>query len=87
MPGTAPGGEEQEWELFDCDKDSMELFNVWSDEEYTHIANRMLRALEWKMAEIGDVAVHPIGIDVDELRTRYPPSGMAERASASQHNM
>ncbi|KAL8634327.1 MAG: hypothetical protein Q9228_008079, partial [Teloschistes exilis] len=27
LPGASAGGEEQEWELFDCKKDPMELFN------------------------------------------------------------
>lgn len=32
LPGTNKGGEDQEWELFDCDNDPMELFNLWESE-------------------------------------------------------
>ena len=28
LPGTNHGGEDREWELFDCQKDPLELFNI-----------------------------------------------------------
>ncbi|KAK8093370.1 hypothetical protein PG997_000055 [Apiospora hydei] len=57
----SPGGEEgrdKEWELFDCEKDPLELFNCYHDPEYAEIVSMMTRKLEEKMAEIGDEPVH-----------------------------
>ncbi|MEX0286953.1 MAG: sulfatase [Paracoccaceae bacterium] len=58
LPGTNHGGEDREWELFDCDKDPLELFNVYDDPEYADVVQRMTFALESKMAEIGDDPAH-----------------------------
>ncbi|CAM1507894.1 Fc.00g047420.m01.CDS01 [Cosmosporella sp. VM-42] len=58
--GARPGGEEdKEWELFDCEKDPLELFNVYPEEEYKGVVKQMTELLERKMAEIGDEPVHP----------------------------
>lgn len=59
LPGTNHGGEDREWELFDCEKDPLELFNVYHDPAYAQIVQDMTRKLETKMAEIGDEPEHP----------------------------
>ncbi|KAF6835350.1 mucin-desulfating sulfatase (n-acetylglucosamine-6-sulfatase) [Colletotrichum plurivorum] len=58
MEGARPGGEEKEWELFDCDEDPLELFNCYNDPKYRDVVTKMTRLLEEKMAEIGDEAIH-----------------------------
>ncbi len=58
LPGTNHGGEDREWELFDCEKDPLELFNVHGDLAYADIVLEMTRKLEKKMAEIGDEPEH-----------------------------
>lgn len=61
VPGAEPPGEgeeQREWELFDCDEDPLELFNVYHDVEYRDVVRRMTVMLETKMAEIGDEPVH-----------------------------
>ncbi|AQZ54112.1 sulfatase [Martelella mediterranea] len=47
-----------EWELFDCDKDPMELFNVANDPAYGETFKTMLEKLDAKQADIGDVPEH-----------------------------
>ena len=59
LPGTNHGGEDREWELFDCEKDPLELFNVYNDSAYAQVVIRMTNQLEHKMAEIGDEPEHP----------------------------
>jgi hypothetical protein len=86
LPGASDGGEEQEWELFDCHKDPMELFNLWSDEGYAAERERMVRLLEDKMADIGDEPAHPVGLEAERLREMYAP-GAGIAAKAQQHNM
>ncbi|KAH7324251.1 alkaline-phosphatase-like protein [Stachybotrys elegans] len=58
LEGTQPGGEEKEWELFDCEKDPLELFNCYHEAEYASVVRVMMKKLEDKMAEIGDEPVH-----------------------------
>ena len=64
LPGTHPGnGEEegeagQEWELFDCVADPLELVNLYAREECKDVVREMRRLLEEKMGEVGDVPVH-----------------------------
>ena len=58
LPGTNHGGEDREWELFDCEADPLELFNVYSDPEYSGVLKEMMAALEQKMVEIGDEPEH-----------------------------
>lgn len=61
VAGARPGAEdEKEWELFDCEKDPLELFNVYNDSRYTGVVNDMLCLLESKMDDIGDVPVHQV---------------------------
>ena len=58
LPGTNEGGEDREWELFDCVADPLELFNLYDDPDHSDIVRMMTAALEAKMAEIGDVPEH-----------------------------
>ncbi|KAL3294597.1 extracellular sulfatase Sulf-2 [Colletotrichum asianum] len=60
VAGARPGGEkDKEWELFDCDKDPLELFNVYHDPAYAEVVKHMTGLLELKMVQIGDEPVHP----------------------------
>ncbi|MEP0521020.1 MAG: sulfatase [Hyphomicrobiales bacterium] len=54
LPGTNHGGQDREWELFDCKRDPLELFNVANDPEYSSVKADMKMKLASKMAEIGD---------------------------------
>lgn len=56
--GAFAGDEPPEWELFDCDADPFELFNLAEDPAYTDVFAMMLAKLDGKMAEIGDIAEH-----------------------------
>ena len=58
LPGTNHGGEDREWELFDCEDDPLELMNLYSDPEYKDVVQMMRSELEAKMAEIGDIPAH-----------------------------
>lgn len=58
-PGTA--FKEKEWELFDCEKDPLELFNVYHEQEYREVVAQMTALLEAKMEEIGDEPIHRDG--------------------------
>lgn len=59
IEGARPGDAEfKEWELFDCDKDPLELFNCYHNAEYEAVVKRMTKMLEDKMVEIGDEPVH-----------------------------
>ena len=58
LPGTNHGGEDREWELFDCEEDPLELFNCYAQPEYQAIVSTMKVELEKKMMEIGDEPEH-----------------------------
>ena len=58
LPGTNHGGEDREWELFDCEKDPLELFSVYEEPAYAEVVMRMMSQLERKMADIGDEPEH-----------------------------
>ncbi|CAK7233474.1 hypothetical protein SBRCBS47491_008621 [Sporothrix bragantina] len=60
VAGARPGTDfkDKEWELFDCDKDPLELFNVYNDPAYADVVVELTKLLEDKMAEIGDEPVH-----------------------------
>ena len=58
LPGTQTGGQAPEWELFDCEKDPLELFNCYPDPAYQPQVARMTALLEAKMLEIGDDMLH-----------------------------
>lgn len=94
IPGANRGGEDQEWELFDCYNDPMELFNLWEQDEskgkhgappLAEVRERMLRLLEAKMAKIGDVPAHPLGWGEAQLREKY--HGSVGTAKLTQTNM
>lgn len=97
IPGANRGGEDQEWELFDCENDPMELFNLWEEKEsrgrlsappLDEVRERMIRLLEAKMAEmaeIGDVPAHPLGLSEAQLREKY--QGSVGAAKLTQSNM
>lgn len=59
LPGTGEGGQDREWELFDCEKDPLELFNVYNEAAYVEIRKQLTKELEDLMEEIGDEAAHP----------------------------
>ncbi|OXG76229.1 mucin-desulfating sulfatase [Cryptococcus neoformans MW-RSA36] len=86
LPGSRQGGEDQEWELFDCEEDPLELFNLWSDDSYGTVRETMIRLLEEKMEEIGDEAQHPIGKTGKQLQQLYP-SGASLGRKANQRNL
>ena len=58
LPGTNHGGEDREWELFDCEEDPLELFNVYSNAAYKDVVAALTAELDKKMAEIGDEPEH-----------------------------
>jgi arylsulfatase A-like enzyme len=60
VAGARPGTDfkEKEWELFDCENDPLELFNVYHDRQYGKVVKEMTALLETKMEEIGDEPVH-----------------------------
>lgn len=60
LPGTNHGGEDREWELFDCEKDPLELFNLYDDPAHAEIVRTMTAKLDRKMAEIGDEPAHQV---------------------------
>lgn len=68
LEGARPAdAEHKEWELFDCQEDPLELFNVYSEPNYQEVVKHMTQLLEDKMADIGDTPVHP---------TRQRPHGL-----------
>lgn len=60
QPGAQPGEGKAEWELFDLEKDPLELFNLAADPEYADVMTDMRRRLDAEMLRIGDVPVHRI---------------------------
>lgn len=58
LPGTREGGQPKEWELFDCEKDPLELLNAYHEPEYAEQVVELTRELDEKMAEIGDTPAH-----------------------------
>lgn len=59
QPGAHPPLDEQpEWELFDCERDPLELLNVFDDPAYGDVRARMIAALDEMMLEIGDIPEH-----------------------------
>ena len=50
--------DEPEWELFDCQEDPLELFNVYSDPAYAMVVQQMTDQLNNKMKQIGDIPEH-----------------------------
>ncbi|MER2533677.1 MAG: sulfatase [Rhizobiaceae bacterium] len=58
QPGAAGSDEAPEWELFDCKADPLELFNIAHDPRHADAFKAMVRELDVKMAEIGDIPEH-----------------------------
>lgn len=58
LPGTRPGGETPEWELFDCQEDPLEIMNQYGNPDYAEIVTEMTALLDKKMLEIGDIPEH-----------------------------
>ena len=58
LPGTLPGGQAPEWELFDCEKDPLELFNLANDKDFIEVFSDMKLLLTKKMLKIGDTPAH-----------------------------
>ncbi|MDF0599992.1 sulfatase [Psychromarinibacter sp. C21-152] len=56
--GANPGDEAPEWELFDCETDPHEQHNLADDPDHAEVFAAMLKKLDAKMAEIGDVPEH-----------------------------
>lgn len=86
MAGTQKGGQEREWELYDCQEDPLELFNVYFEPNYRAVRIMMTELLDAKMAEIGDEPMHKKG----EALTNERPEGVSEgllTAKLSQVNL
>ena len=49
LPGTNHGGEDKEWELFDCKRDPLELLNLANDKNFNEVFSRMKLILTKKM--------------------------------------
>ncbi|KAB2532297.1 sulfatase [Salipiger aestuarii] len=58
QPGANDGDAPPEWELFDCHTDPGELCNLARDPAHAPVFSDMLRRLDEKMAEIGDLPRH-----------------------------
>jgi len=58
QPGAFMGDEPPEWEMFDCQEDPLELFNVYDDSAYASERVDLLSQLDAMMAEIGDIPEH-----------------------------
>ncbi len=56
-----PGTEEPEWELFDLEKDPLELFNEYNTPEYQDKVKELTLELNRTMARIGDIPLHKTG--------------------------
>ncbi len=67
QPGAHGPSESPEWELFDCEKDPLELVNVADDPAYADIFTEMLSLLDAKMTEIGDVPEHDSAAVLDAI--------------------
>jgi arylsulfatase A-like enzyme len=67
LPGTGEGGQEKEWELFDCEADPLELFNCIDDPAKKEVLRELLSKLDIKMASIGDIPEH----DSNQVRAKY----------------
>jgi arylsulfatase A-like enzyme len=59
QPGARPDTLEPEWELFDLEKDPLEVMNVYDDPAYAAVVQDMTGKLEAEMNRIGDVPEHP----------------------------
>lgn len=61
VEGARAGGQDhKEWELFDCEEDPLELFNIYNEPQHKAVVERMTKLLEQKMLDIGDVPEHAV---------------------------
>ena len=59
--GSTPANySEKDWELFDLDKDPLEVFNCYNEPSYATVVKEMTLKLEKHMMEIGDTPEHEI---------------------------
>ena len=56
--GAKDNGAPPEWELFDCEQDPHELWNLADDPEQAAVFDMMRAKLDAKMAQIGDLPEH-----------------------------
>lgn len=70
ISGARPGSDfkDKEWELFDCEEDPLELFNVYHEPRYQRVVTEMTALLEAKMEEIGDEPSHKPEVDASSLQ-------------------
>ena len=54
QPGSAGEACEPEWELFDLERDPLELNNVYGDPAYSSVCNELKNELHRLQAEVGD---------------------------------
>lgn len=59
-----PDYEEKDWELFDLEKDPLELFNCYDDPAYADVVKEMRLKLEKHMIEIGDTPEHELLLEL-----------------------
>jgi uncharacterized membrane protein len=68
VEGAHPAdADHKEWELFDCEGDPLELFNVYHEAKYREVRERMAKLLEEKMMEVGDEMVHDKERETDNI--------------------
>jgi arylsulfatase A-like enzyme len=56
--GALPCDDPPEWELFDLEKDPLELFSVYGDPAYAEVQAQLLDELDAVQARIGDIPQH-----------------------------
>lgn len=56
--GAYPGTDVPEWELFDLERDPLELNNVYNAAEYVEVVREMTEKLDSEMSRIGDLPEH-----------------------------
>jgi arylsulfatase A-like enzyme len=74
VEGAHPAdADHKEWELFDCEEDPLELFNVYHEAKYREVKERMTKLLEEKMMEVGDEMVRDkesVTVNIDKEMRR-----------------
>jgi len=58
QPGAHACDDAPEWELFDCERDPLELCNVYDDPAYADVVAELSAELDRVQAEIGDIPEH-----------------------------
>jgi arylsulfatase A-like enzyme len=52
IEGTRDGGQEKEWELFDCQEDPLELFNCYNEPKYVDVVRKRCWRRRWLRLEM-----------------------------------